>query len=94
VRWYFRFRLNLRDIEELLFERAMIATYETIRCWCEWNERPTSVGGDTQGVDLIHRARNRSAKRRIIRIFPGKSELAIVKHTIVGVDIAKNVQSK
>src|SRR5882672_10615116 len=34
VRWYFRFQLSLRDIEELLFERGVIVTYETIRCWC------------------------------------------------------------
>ena len=34
VRWYFRFQLSLRDIEELLFERGVVVTYETIRCWC------------------------------------------------------------
>src|SRR6267154_4715769 len=34
VRWYFRFQSSLRDIEELLFERGIIVTYETIRCWC------------------------------------------------------------
>ncbi len=33
VRWYFRFNLSLRDIEELLFERAVVVTYETIRRW-------------------------------------------------------------
>jgi len=33
VRWYFRFQLSLRDIEELLFERGVTVTYETIRCW-------------------------------------------------------------
>ena len=35
VRWYFRFQLSLRDIEELLFERGVIVTYETIRFWCD-----------------------------------------------------------
>jgi putative transposase len=35
LRWYFRFQLSLRDIEELLFERGVIVTYETIRCWCD-----------------------------------------------------------
>jgi putative transposase len=35
VRWYFRFQLSLRDIEEPLFERGVIVTYETIRCWCD-----------------------------------------------------------
>lgn len=34
VRWSFRFQLRLHDIEELLFERGVIVTYETIRCWC------------------------------------------------------------
>lgn len=33
VRWYFRYHLGSRDIEKLLFERGVIATYETIRCW-------------------------------------------------------------
>jgi putative transposase len=35
VRWYFRFQLSLRDIEELLFGRGVIVTDETIRCWCD-----------------------------------------------------------
>ncbi len=34
-RWYFRFRLSLRDIEELLLERGVAVSYETIRRWCE-----------------------------------------------------------
>jgi putative transposase len=35
VRWYFRFQLSLRDIEELLFERGVTVSYETIRRWCD-----------------------------------------------------------
>jgi putative transposase len=44
ARWYFRFQLSLRDIEELLFERGVIVSYapkevplgdETIRRWCD-----------------------------------------------------------
>lgn len=35
VRWYFRFQVSLRDIEELLFERGVTVTYETIRSWCD-----------------------------------------------------------
>jgi len=31
---YFRFSLSLRDVEELLAERGVIVTYETIRAWC------------------------------------------------------------
>lgn len=33
VRWHFRFQLSQRDIEELLFERGVIVSYETIRRW-------------------------------------------------------------
>ena len=35
VRWYFRFQLSLRNIEELLFERGIVVSYETIRRWCD-----------------------------------------------------------
>lgn len=35
VRWYFRFQLSLRGIEELLFERGVVVSYETIRRWCD-----------------------------------------------------------
>jgi putative transposase len=35
VRWYFRFSLSLRDVEELLLERGVVVTYETLRCWCD-----------------------------------------------------------
>ena len=31
---YFRFALRYRDVEELLAERGVIVTYETIRLWC------------------------------------------------------------
>lgn len=35
VRWYFRFQLSMRDIEELLFERGVIVSHESIRRWTE-----------------------------------------------------------
>jgi hypothetical protein len=31
---YYRFSLSLRDVEELLAERGVMVTYETIRAWC------------------------------------------------------------
>ncbi len=31
---YFRFALSYRDVEELLAERGVIVTYETVRLWC------------------------------------------------------------
>ncbi len=30
---YFRFTLSLRDVEEMLAERGIDVTYETVRCW-------------------------------------------------------------
>ena len=30
---YLRFPLSLRDVEELLAERAIRVSYETVRCW-------------------------------------------------------------
>jgi len=32
---YFRFTLSLRDVEDLLAERGIDVTYETIRCWAD-----------------------------------------------------------
>ncbi len=34
VSLYLRFHLSLRDVEELLAERGVSVTYETIRAWC------------------------------------------------------------
>ena len=31
---YFRFSLSYRDVEELMFERGVGLTYETVRTWC------------------------------------------------------------
>ncbi|WP_256251487.1 IS6 family transposase [Burkholderia ubonensis] len=35
VRWYHRFNLSLQDIEELLLERGVDVTYESVRNWCD-----------------------------------------------------------
>lgn len=51
VRWYFRFQLSLREIEELLFERAVIVSYETVRCWY-----------DKSGAGFSHRVK--AARRK------------------------------
>src|ERR1700737_2870903 len=48
VRWYFRFQLSLRDIEELLFERGVTVTYETIRCW--WGKFGKSFAHRVKGA--------------------------------------------
>jgi len=31
---YYRFTLSLRDVEELLAERGIEVSHETVRCWC------------------------------------------------------------
>ena len=33
VRWYFRFTLSVRDVEELMAERGVEVSREAIRCW-------------------------------------------------------------
>jgi putative transposase len=35
VRWYHRFNLSLREVEELLLERGVCVSYESIRNWCD-----------------------------------------------------------
>lgn len=35
VRHYYRYKLSLRDISEMLLERGINVTYETIRQWCK-----------------------------------------------------------
>jgi putative transposase len=32
---YYRFLLSLRDVQELLVERGIVVSHETIRAWCE-----------------------------------------------------------
>jgi putative transposase len=32
---YFRFPLSLRLVEEMLLERGIVVSYETIRCWAK-----------------------------------------------------------
>jgi len=32
---YFKFTLSLRDVEEILAERGINVSYETVRCWAE-----------------------------------------------------------
>lgn len=34
VRLYVRFPLSYRAVEELMFERGVVVSYETIRRWC------------------------------------------------------------
>ena len=58
---YFRFNLSRRDIEDLLAQRIIIISYESIRLWCikfGWNytgrlnRRPKGYG-DTFYIDEV-----------------------------------------
>ncbi len=45
---YFRFALSYRDVEELLAERGVIVTYETVRqCWLRQKSDKGCSGGCT-----------------------------------------------
>ena len=41
---YYRFTLSFRDVEDLLAQRAITVSYESIRHWCETFVRPTRDG--------------------------------------------------
>jgi len=44
---YFRFCLSYRDVEELLFARGIIVTYEAIRKWCQNSVNHTRINSGT-----------------------------------------------
>ena len=48
---YHRFSLSFRDVEDLLAERGITVTYETIRQWCL-----------TFGIDYVRRLRSRMVR--------------------------------
>jgi len=58
---YFRFALSYRDVEELLAERGVILTYETVRQWCRKFGQADANGlrprrprpGDTWHLDAV-----------------------------------------
>ena len=49
---YHRFSLSFRDVEDLLAERGITVTYETIRQWCL-----------TFGIDYARRLRSRRGRQ-------------------------------
>jgi transposase, IS6 family len=46
VRWYLRYSLSLRDVEELLEERGLEADHTTVWRWCSAMVRNWSSGCD------------------------------------------------
>ena len=59
---YFRFCLSYRDVEEMMAERGVIISYETIRGWCgkfgsdyaRRLRRQRGCGGDTWHLDEVY----------------------------------------
>ncbi|MDP7477876.1 MAG: IS6 family transposase, partial [Vicinamibacterales bacterium] len=49
---YYRFSLSFRDVEDLLAERGITVTYETIRQWCA-----------TFGLEYARRLRSRRGRQ-------------------------------
>jgi putative transposase len=58
---YYRFTLSFRDVEDLLAQRAITVSYESIRHWCEafgaayaWRlRRRAGPVGDTRHLDEL-----------------------------------------
>ncbi len=59
---YFRFALSYRDVEELLAERGVILTYETVRQWCR-------KFGQTYANALRHRRSRPGDKWHLDEVF-------------------------
>jgi putative transposase len=59
---YFRFNLSYRDVEELLAERGVVVTYETVRQWC-------LKFGQTYANDLRRRRARPSDKWHLDEVF-------------------------
>jgi putative transposase len=59
---YFRFSLSYRDVEELLAERGVVVTYETVRQWCR-------KFGQTYANDLRRRRARPGDKWHLDEVF-------------------------
>ena len=59
---YHRFGLSLRDVEDLLAERGITASYEAIRLWCE-----------KFGLDYARKLRRWRGRLGEMRVRPGGS---------------------
>ena len=72
---YPRFALSVRDVEALLYERAIRLTYETVRAWVA---KFGAVDEHGQVLDvLVQERRDTAAAERFFRRLP---ELAAVEH--------------
>jgi putative transposase len=56
VMMYVRYPLSLRNVEDLLFERGIDLSYETVRFW--WNRFGPLFAADTSERTTAFRAKN------------------------------------
>jgi hypothetical protein len=47
---YFRFPLSFREVEELMLERGVVVSYETVRRWCGGRPTPTRCAAGSLGL--------------------------------------------
>jgi transposase-like protein len=64
VRWYLRFNLSHRDVEELLGERGIEADHATVY---RWVQRLTPLLADAARLPATHLATGDSSMRRASR---------------------------
>jgi putative transposase len=72
VRWYHRFNLSLRDVEELLLERGVTVTYESVRNWCDGSVRSLRVARKRRapaGFDVVKRSKVGTNSLLKLRLF-------------------------
>ena len=82
---YHRFTLSLRDIQDLLAERNIIVSYESIRQWCarfglDYAKRlrkRRGPGGDVLDILLQSRKDKRAAKRFFRKLLKGQERTPI-----------------
>lgn len=74
VSLYHRFALSLRDVEELMLERGIEVSYETIH---QWTRRfgPTYADGNVLDI-LVQNRRDEAAARRFVRTLMKKTHSA------------------
>jgi putative transposase len=66
---YHRFPLSFREVEELMMERGVMVSYETIRQWCRSLGRPTPTGCAAEG----HSQRTGGHRDEVFITIQGKS---------------------
>jgi hypothetical protein len=74
VRWYLRFSLSYRDLEELLAERGVEVDHVTVYRWCSGSRRcwltPLGHAGMVRGLVALALGRKGPARRTLAPTIP------------------------